>query len=56
MPPHTPDHLKELCGQTKIYIWPVQQEIKVEDAIYDIFEPPAKKVHIIIYQYLKFCI
>ena len=48
MPPHTPDHLKELCGQSKIYIRPVQQDIKIDDGIDDISEPPAKKVHIML--------
>lgn len=44
MPPHTPEHLKELCGQAKIYIRPVQQDIKVHDDISDVYEPSAKKV------------
>ncbi|XP_031573313.1 uncharacterized protein LOC116307286 isoform X2 [Actinia tenebrosa] len=32
LPPHTPEHLKELCGQAKIYIRPVQQDIALDDA------------------------
>ncbi len=28
-PPHTPSHLKNLCGQAKIYVRPVQQDLKL---------------------------
>ena len=31
LPPHTPMRLKELCGQAKIYLRPLQQDIKFDD-------------------------
>ena len=32
LPPHTPIRLKEVCGQAKIYIRPLQQDIEFGDA------------------------
>ena len=32
-PPHTPSHLKDLCGQSKIYLRPLQKDISAESEI-----------------------
>ena len=32
-PPHTPSHLKDLCGQSKIYLRPVQKDIHTADEV-----------------------
>ena len=44
LPPHTPEHLKELCGQAKIYIRPVQQDITLNETD-DITCSPEMKDH-----------
>ena len=31
LPPHTPQRLKELCGQAKIFIRPLQKDIELDD-------------------------
>ena len=32
-PPHTPSHLKDLCGQSKIYLRPLEKDISAESEI-----------------------
>ena len=33
LPPHTPQRLKELCGQAKIFIRPLQKDIELDDKL-----------------------